>query len=63
MSDKAYFLLFVDQPAHPCTIFAAPVLFTAISFKRERIGSVVECLPRDQRAAGSSLTGVTVLCP
>ena len=25
--------------------------------------SVVECLTRDQRAPGSSLTGVTVLCP
>ena len=29
--------------------------------KRERIGSVVECLTRDQRAAGSSLTSVTAL--
>ena len=29
----------------------------------ERSGSVVECLPRDRRAAGSSLTGVTALCP
>ena len=28
---------------------------------RERSGSVVECLTRDQRAAGSSLTGVTAL--
>ena len=26
-------------------------------------GSVVECLTRDRRAAGSSLTGVTALCP
>ena len=26
-------------------------------------GSVVECLTQDRRAAGSSLTGVTVLCP
>ena len=30
---------------------------------RERSGSVVECLTRDQRAAGSSLTSVTALCP
>ena len=30
---------------------------------RERSGSVVECLTRDRGAAGSSLTGVTVLCP
>ena len=27
----------------------------------ERIGSVVECLTRDRRVAGSSLTGVTAL--
>ena len=37
----------------------APTLPT----KRERSGSVVECLTRDRRAAGSSLTGVTALCP
>ena len=30
---------------------------------RERSGLVVECLTRDRRAAGSSLTGVTALCP
>ena len=30
---------------------------------RERSGSVVECLTRDQRAAVLSLTGVTALCP
>ena len=30
---------------------------------RERSGSVVEFLTRDRRAAGSSLTGVTALCP
>ena len=29
--------------------------------KRERSGSVVECLTRNREAAGSSLTGVTVL--
>ena len=32
-------------------------------FTREHSGSVVECLTRDRRAAGSSLTGVTALCP
>ena len=31
------------------------------TLKRERSGSVVECLTRDRRAAGSSLTGVTAL--
>ena len=30
-------------------------------WERERSGSVVECLTRDRGAAGSSLTGVTVL--
>ena len=30
---------------------------------RERSGSVVEYLTRDRRAADSSLTGVTALCP
>ena len=30
---------------------------------RERSGSVVECLTQDRRAVGSSLTGVTALCP
>ena len=30
---------------------------------RERSGSVVECSTRDRMDAGSSLTGVTVLCP
>ena len=34
---------------------------THIGSYRERSGSVVECLTRDQRAAGSSLTGVTAL--
>ena len=32
-------------------------------FFRERSGSVVECLTRDRGAGGSSLTGVTALCP
>ena len=31
------------------------------SLYRERSGSVVECLTRDRRVAGSSLTGVTAL--
>ena len=31
--------------------------------KRDRSGSLVECLTRDRRAAGLSLTGVTALCP
>ena len=34
-----------------------------LSYKRERRGSVVQCLNRDQRVAGSSLPGVTALIP
>ena len=34
-----------------------------IQFNLERSGSVVVCLTRDRGAAGSSLNGVTVLCP
>ena len=30
---------------------------------RERSGSVVKRLTRDREAAGSSLTGITTLCP
>ena len=37
--------------------------FATHKVARERSGSVVECLTRDRRAAGSSLTGVTALCP
>ena len=34
-----------------------------INHSMERIVSVVECLTRDRGAAGSSLTGITALCP
>ena len=44
-----------------CCIFCSSP-FSVIS-DRERIGSVVECLTRDQGAAGSGLTGVTTLWP
>ena len=37
------------------------VNFPAQHGKRGRSGSVVECLTRDRRAVGSSLTGVTAL--
>ena len=38
-------------------------LYRYLTFQRERSGSVVQCLTRDRGAAGSSLTGVTALCP
>ena len=36
---------------------------TCVCLCVDRSGSVVECLTRDPRAAGSSITGVTALCP
>ena len=44
---------------HPFCHLMTQIL--CIIFYRERSGSVVECLTRDRRAAGSSLTGVTAL--
>ena len=41
--------------------FYSHVCCSRIEDKWERSGSVVECLTRDRRAAGSSLTGVTAL--
>ena len=38
-------------------------LISGMSSVWERSGSVVECLTRDRRAAGSSLIGITALCP
>ena len=43
--------------------FQAGQIYLFIYLFRERSGSVVERLTRDRRAAGSSLTGVTALCP
>ena len=40
-----------------------PMLKSYLTPNFKRSGSVVECLTRDRRAAGSSLTGVTALCP
>ena len=36
---------------------------SGLYFTRGQSGSVVECLTRERGATGSSLTGVTVLCP
>ena len=38
-------------------------MITINVLKWEGSGSVVECLSRDGRVAGSSLTSVTALCP
>ena len=57
-----------DESAHLHMLALAFIVRNEISTKisahagtRERSGSVVECLTRDRRAAGSSLTGVTAL--
>ena len=49
-------------------MFIVIKIFTFTNFAvhvshRERSGSVVECLTRDQRAACSSLTSIFALCP
>ena len=36
-------------------------IFTTLFW--ERSGSAIECLTQDEGASGSSLTGVTALCP
>ena len=41
-------------------LFCSSITYTRF---RQRSGSVVERLTRDQGAAGWSLTGVTALCP
>ena len=53
-------LLTVPWVGMQCVILAFPDHTHSLM---ERSGSVVECLNRDLRAAGSSLTGVTSLCP
>ena len=51
--------MFFDSNASIITVLLDENYF----YSWEHSGSVVECLTRDRRATGSSLTGVTVLCP
>ena len=44
-------------------MFSSVLCLLSHCCSRERSGSVVECLTRDPGATGSSLTGITVLCP
>ena len=47
-----------------CEMLKVLILYFALgahAWLRERSGSVVECLTRDRRVAGSSLTGATAL--
>ena len=63
-----HFLFKMDQDlSYMCLkiiLFVQCLLFTTgtKSIMRERSGSVIECLTRGRGAAGSSPTGVTVLC-
>ena len=60
---------FFDWDVPPITVEPASSLLDMVcgtvcictQSKREHSGSVVECLTRDRRAAGLSLTGVTAL--
>ena len=62
-----------DKPRHQLSLIRVFVIHTkkvfvlsagwAHSDDSEYSGSVVECLTRDRGTAGSSLNGVTVLCP
>ena len=62
-------LFILAHLSHRVKVSFVPCLSSVVNiffFKqhwRECSGSVVECLTRDRRAAGSSHTGVTVLCP
>ena len=56
-----FFLLFTKLSCCNAQYFLYKHLCLHSNPCRERSGSVVECLTRDQRATGSSLTGVTAL--
>ena len=48
----------------PKLLFSVTKVTVSKSYQsRECSGSVVECLTRDRRVVGSSLIGVTALCP
>ena len=56
-------LVMSDFELHKCCLHYKVLFHFISSDKWERNGSVVECLTQDRKAAGSSLTGITVLCP
>ena len=47
----------------PCYLEGSGTVFLVQISCRERSGTVVECLSRDQGVAGLSITSVTALCP
>ena len=63
--DYMYAMLQYDRMRSLWHTCSNDITMTSLNYicTRERGGSVVECLTRDRRAAGSSLTGVTALCP
>ena len=57
-------LLIIDKMLKTKTFIASKLSDVVyIMLNREHSGSVVERLTRDRGAPGSSLTGVTILCP
>ena len=59
----AVMLAILDMEMERFELFWQFPLMPHIYFQREHRGSVVECLTRDRRAAGSSLTSITAMCP
>ena len=58
-ADDKFVTLLFSHKSH--ALFSEELEYFYHSINRERSGSVVNCLIRDRRAAGSSLTGVTGL--
>ena len=58
-------VLWHSQDPHLPALHNCQVCLNLHKYKKSRecSGSVVECLTQDRRAAGSSLTGITALCP
>ena len=60
-SSSLKYELCCNQIFRLCLIVVSVCLYVFTCINRERSGSVVECLTRDRRAAGLSITGVTAL--
>ena len=61
-SAKGHFMASLRIKWKKLVIYVSTInILKSQTLSRERSGSVVECLTRDQRAAGSNLTSVTAL--
>ena len=69
MRKKSMFCLFIKRISLRLALYQLRIRIMYLlsshfsNYYRERSGSVVECLTRDQRAVGSSLTRITQYCP